>query len=156
MRNSLITEFLKPIDKTENKIQAEHLKRIGELETHSRRLEKEKTLLLKERDEIRSVHKKPLTQKKKSKSGHQKKQKQENSNQLPAKQESRGEAFKSVPAEKSGRSSEEKEQAKRKQQQQQQQQQQQNANQPGLRQQGQQTMKFTNSTTATWHDSSCR
>ena len=32
MRDSLITEFLKPIDKNENKIQAEHLKRICELE----------------------------------------------------------------------------------------------------------------------------
>ena len=50
MRNSLITDFLNPIDKIENKIQAEHLKRIGEL--------------LKELDEIRSVHK-PLNQKKK-------------------------------------------------------------------------------------------
>ena len=59
MRNSLITEFLKPIDKNESKIQAEHLKRIGELETRCHRTEKEKTLLLKEIDEIRSVHKKP-------------------------------------------------------------------------------------------------
>ena len=118
MRNSLITEFLKPIDTNENKIQAEHLKRIGELETHCRRLEKEETLLLKELDNIQSVHKKPLNQIKKNKSGHQKKRKQENSNQLPAKQESRGEAFKSVPAEKGGRSSEEKEQEKQKQQQQ--------------------------------------
>ena len=39
MRDSLITEFLKPIDKNENKIQAEHLKRICELESRCRRLQ---------------------------------------------------------------------------------------------------------------------
>ena len=73
MRDSLISEFLKSIDKNENKIQAEHMKRIGELESCCRRLEKEKTLLQKELDEIRSVHKMPLNQK--NKPGHQKKQK---------------------------------------------------------------------------------
>ena len=104
MRDSLITEFLKPIDKNENKIQAEHLKRICELESRCRRLEKEKTLLQKELDDIRSVHKKPPNQK--NKPGHQKKQKQDNPNQLPVKQESRGEALKSIaPTEKTGRNS---------------------------------------------------
>ena len=93
MRDSLITEFLKPIDKNENKIQAEHLKRTCELESRCRRLEKEKTLLQKELDDIRSVHKKPPNQK--NKLGHQKKQKQDNPNQLPVEQESRGEALKS-------------------------------------------------------------
>ena len=88
MRNSPITEFLNPIDK--NKIQAEHLKRIGRLKTRCRRLEKEKTLPLKQLDEIRRLHEiRKISQE------IQKKQKQENSNQLPAKQE-----FKSVPAEK--------------------------------------------------------
>ena len=136
MRDSLITEFLKPIDKNENKIQAEHLKRICELESRCCRLEKEKTLLQKELDDIRSVHKKPPNQK--NKPGHQKKQKQDNPNQLPVEQESRGEALKLIaPTEKTGRNSHGKEHKRSKKQQQQGQQQQQNANQTELRQKGQ-------------------
>ena len=104
MRDSLITEFLKPIDKIENKIQAEHLKRISELESRCRRLEKEKTLHQKELDEIWSAHEKPLNQK--NKPGYQKKRKQDNPNQLPDEQESRGGALKSIAsARKTGRSS---------------------------------------------------
>ena len=53
LKDTLITQFLKPVDKDESDIQLERLRKMHELESRCRRLEKEKALLQKELAELR-------------------------------------------------------------------------------------------------------
>ena len=48
LKDTLITQFIKPVDKNESDIQLERLRKMNELESRCRRLEKEKALLQKE------------------------------------------------------------------------------------------------------------
>ena len=52
LKDTLITQFLKPVDKNECDIQIERLRKMHELESRCRRLEKEKALLQKELAEL--------------------------------------------------------------------------------------------------------
>ena len=52
LKDTLITQFLKPVDKNESDIRLERLRKMHELESRCRRLEKEKALFRKELAEL--------------------------------------------------------------------------------------------------------
>ena len=52
LKDTLITQFPRPVDKNESDMQVEHLRKMHELESRCRRLEKEKALLQKELAEL--------------------------------------------------------------------------------------------------------